>query len=117
MTNDGRPKAGMTLDQAAALPCYDRFRGLLTDGGVPMERERAMIDLASVNDAGPAAGEARGEMVADMLLGHNDYRKGDASQIARDGRPLGELPAHERAREEMIRDQAGARFATAQDLG
>lgn len=63
-------KVGMTIDQAAALPRYDAFRGLTNDNGLPMERERAMIDLANAGAEGQRAEATRDQMVDDLTGRH-----------------------------------------------
>lgn len=89
-TNDGRPTAGMTIDQAAALPFYDSYRGLFTDYGEPLERHMAMIDLERQGADGQRVAAARDHMV-DELTG----RTADGND-----------PASARAK--MLADMAGA---------
>lgn len=102
--NDGRPSHGMTLDQAAALPIYDEFRGLLTDAGIPMERERAMIDLIAASPESQDAQSAYATMVSDMGTAYQSSQKHQAPKLARDGRVFDALDETERAYELMIRD-------------
>ncbi|NEK15702.1 DUF2213 domain-containing protein [Rhizobium leguminosarum] len=104
---------GMPLDQATALPLFDDVRGSITSG-MPAEQYFAIGYGAVVGQRQQTADEARAEaaydqMVTDLQNGHRrDQKRDEAPQYARDGRLMDTLPAHERAREELILQQTAA---------
>ncbi len=107
---------GMPLDEAAALPIYDEFRGIFDDGGVPLERLRALHDGAVSSAGASCDGQDRVEayrdhMIEQMRDAHvsavNDNRP-KTLQYAADGRPMSQLTDSERAREQMIHDMGNA---------
>lgn len=110
-----RPHAGMTLDEAAALPIYDAYRGLYDDGGQPLERVMAIRDMASGGVLGQRSDDAYRQMCIDQANAHrgaqpvnDNSERSAAPQFARDGRPMTALGDHERAYEEMCMRDADA---------
>ena len=122
MMNDAEIKTmrdsvrGMPVEKAMALPIYDGFRGLLDDGGQPMERGRALIDGAIIGNGSPAQTESsacraaayRDHMIEQMRGANkppvNDNRPG---AVTADGRRIADIAdPTERARQRMIADMA-----------
>jgi hypothetical protein len=110
---------GMPVSKAALLPIYDEFRGMIDDGGVPMERMRALCDGAVYDGSGIAAtpenamaiGDAEyayRKMVADMGGAHRQPVNDNRPTHTRDGRLIDSLPEHERAYQRMVADMADA---------
>lgn len=96
----------MTINQAAALPIYDEFRGLLDDGGVPMERIRAMYDGAQPGEIKPTDQECRVQAHRDHMI--EQMRDAHKSPSTSGGHVS---PSVEQARAGMVADMANAHRA------
>jgi hypothetical protein len=99
----------MTIDQAAALPIYDAYRGLFDDGGVPMERCRAMYDGAQPGEIKPTDQECRVQAHRDHMI--EQMRDAHRTPYTCGGHVS---PSVEQARAAMVADMANAHRAEQQ---
>ncbi|WP_311272124.1 MULTISPECIES: hypothetical protein [unclassified Rhizobium] len=101
---------GMTQIEAAKLPIYDDFRGLLEGSGAPMPEMMALRDGATYQAPAATTDQCRAEAARDhMIHQQNNAWRSEAQNdnrtlptVTRDGRPMSSLSDSERAREEMV---------------